>query len=81
MELDINFREEIVEVENGVNFYATVKIPCTVTQEMLQDIDPENRLEDKITQFVNNKIRLQDIAEEKINKACRNIVISTEDLK
>ena len=80
MKLDVNFTEQVVEVEEGLNFYAMVKIPCTVTQEMLQDIALEYCLEDKVTQFENSKIQLQKIAENKINEACKGIKVSVRDL-
>jgi hypothetical protein len=53
----------------GVSFQATVDgthIVCRVDSDVLQDIDPQNRFNNALSQFESNQSTLQNIAEELI---------------
>ena len=70
----------------GINFQAKVNgenIPCIVSQEALQDINPAARHDEAEQQYLDNKYQLEAIAREKIldgqHKSGR-IYIQTSDV-
>lgn len=53
----------------GINFDATVdgqQVVCSVSTEALDDVNPNDRHNGMEQKFIENQIRLQDIAREKI---------------
>jgi hypothetical protein len=66
----------------GIRFYAIVdgrNIPCKVTLEALQDMNPKNRNDTIEEQFLLNQARLEEIAENKIRNKDSHILITTQD--
>lgn len=84
--MDIKFTNVTVITENGLNFQAIVdqkNVVCSVSQEALQDINPQNRADSIKKQFEENQDKLEAIAKSKIlkNQIENNfIVISTLDI-
>ena len=67
----------------GICFYAIVEgkdIPCKVTLEALQDINPENRNDTIEEQFLLNRAKLEEIAENKIRNKDSHIFITIQDI-
>lgn len=55
----------------GISFQAKVdgeNLPCVISSEALDDIDPDNRFDDAEQKFLNNQSQFESIAQEKILK-------------
>lgn len=53
----------------GVSFQAKVNdenLPCVISIEALDDIDPSNRFDDTLEKFLTNRAQFEDIARSKI---------------
>ncbi|MNZ10450.1 hypothetical protein D3C78_272950 [compost metagenome] len=75
-----------INVNFGITFQAIVdgkSVSCHITQEALQDINPENRFNSATQQFESHKFKFQDVARRKImNGEINNnqVYITTSDI-
>lgn len=79
----ITFTDKFVKNENfGVNFEVEVtqKIIIQISQEALQDIEPENRNASVEEQFSSNRIKFEEIAKEKIHNMDNIIQVNSADV-
>lgn len=69
--MNIEFTGAYAKNENfGINFQAKVNdqpVSCVVSVEALQDIKPDSRMDAPEQQYLDNKYKLEAIAEEKIS--------------
>lgn len=69
-ELKIEFLGPAINApDGGIAYKALVNgetVSCRISMEALQDINPETRLDDPMSQFEMNQFTLLEIAEEKI---------------
>ena len=67
--MDITFTGASTLTTEGVSFQAIVdgkSVPCHVSMQVLQDIDPTNRFSTPKAQFQNNRARIEGAADRKI---------------
>lgn len=68
--MDIEFTGAYAPNENfGISFQAKVNggnVPCVISIEALDDIDPSNRFDDASEKFLNNRSQFESIARTKI---------------
>ena len=84
MTKNINFTGKYAKNENfGINFEVEVtqKIICRISQEALQDIDPENRYSSEKKLFESNRAKFEIIAEKKIQNIDNTILIISDDVR
>ncbi|WP_180124643.1 hypothetical protein [Acinetobacter sp. YH12097] len=80
---NINFTGKYAKNEKfGINVEVVVtqRIIIQISQETLQDIEPENRYDSAEEQFNSNRIKFEKIAEEKIRNLPDIISISSADI-
>lgn len=79
----INFTDKYTKNKNfGINFEVEVtqKIICQISQEALQDIDPENKASSVEEQFISYQAEFERIAAEKIHDLPDSISIGSADV-
>ncbi len=68
--MDIQFTGVCTQTEDGgISFQAKVdgkNVPCRVTAEALEDINPAGRFDTAEQQFQNNRSQIENIASQKI---------------
>ncbi len=67
--MDITFTGASAPTTEGISFQAIVDgkyVPCLVSMQVLQDIDPTNRFSTSGAQFQNNRARIEAAADRKI---------------
>jgi len=67
--MDITFTGACTLTTEGVSFQAIVdgkSVPCHVSMQVLQNIDPTNRFSTPRAQFQNNRARIEAAADRKI---------------
>jgi len=72
MEVTFSGKYAVSSETFGISFEAHLdghRINCNVSQEALQDVDPDNAAGDVEQQFLANRSKLEDLAERKIRAA------------
>ena len=64
----------------NVEVFVTQKIICKISQDALQDIEPENRTASVEEQFSSHQAEFERIAEEKIRNLPDSIIIGSADV-
>ncbi len=66
----------------GVNYQVEVNqtISIKITPEALQDISPEQKMDDVMQQFEDNQVEFERIIAKKVSQALASIVICTQDV-
>ena len=64
----------------NVEVLVTQKIICKISQDALQDIEPENRTASFEEQFSSHQAEFERIAEEKIRNLPDSIIIGSADV-
>ena len=80
---NITFTGRYAKNENfGINVevLVTQKIICKISQDALQDIEPENRTASVEEQFSSHQAEFERIAEEKIRNLPDSIIIGSADV-
>jgi len=83
MKIEFPNRQAVNSRTGGINFPAIVddnQVTCKISQEALQDIDPENRTNSVEQQFNENRSILEDIARKKIENGDLDIFITSSDI-
>ena len=84
MKIEFPDRHAINQETGGINFLAFVnnnEIVCQVSNEALQDINPEKRHDPIEKRFNDNKSAIQSIAKQRIENGESNIFVSSDNVR